>query len=116
MSGVPYYTWKEVEESFNRARLRNPYYAEMYRDIEETYRVRRMELQQSFEFGTAEFNRFNHEFVLPLLKEMSRLDRMIRCTHPHKYLDDDGNCRKCGAEAWRNISVSHASTVAPIPL
>lgn len=114
MSGAPYYTWKEVEESFNRACVRNPYYAEMYRDVEDTLRVRNQELHEAYEFGTAEYNRFEHEYILPLYKEMNRIDKMIRCVHPHKYLDEEGNCRKCGAEAWRNLSVSHESIIAPI--
>lgn len=115
MAGAPYYTWKEVRDSFDRACKRSPFYAEMYRDVEDTLRVRNQELRESYEWGTAEYSRFEHEYVLPLYREMDRIDKMMRCTHPHKYITDDGVCRKCGAEAWRNLDVSHAPNIAVIP-
>ena len=115
MAGSPYLTWKAIDEAFDRACARNPYYAEQYREQQADLHVREQERRESFEFGTAEYNQFSHEYILPIYKEMDRLSNMIRCRHGEKYLTDDGCCRHCGAEVWRNLDVSHVSNIAFIP-
>ena len=115
MAGAPYLTWKAIDEAFDRACARNPYYAEQYRELQADLRVREQERRESFEFGTAEYSRFSHEYIIPIYREMDRISTMIRCRHSQKYLTDDGVCRKCGAEVWRNLDVSHASIIAEIP-
>ena len=112
MAGAPYLTWKEIDEAFDRACKRNPYYSEIYHELQDDLYIRKQEQHDAFEYGSGEYFVFEHNYISPIIRKMSEISVMIRCRHSQKYLTDDYVCRKCGAEVWRNLNVTHESNLS----